>query len=255
MRFKLLVCRHIRRGDPELLVAQAVLRLGDVFVDVGANTGIYSKAAFLCGAKVIAFEPIPSLAAGLSRELRGSVTVFEQAVSIEAGTANLRVPIIGGRPAFTRASLDSRGGSEADWVDIQVSCGPPPALHEVVRVLKIDVEGFEMEVLRAFSELIQRDKPMVLIEAEERHSVDGVATVRDWLSDSGYHGYFMRSRCRILHPLEAFDPQVDQTVGLAPGFGRAKPLGYINNFLFIASDALEHELSALGAQGWVISGG
>jgi FkbM family methyltransferase len=44
---------------PEMLVWKRYLRPGDLFLDIGANIGVYSVYAAECGAEVIAVEPVP----------------------------------------------------------------------------------------------------------------------------------------------------------------------------------------------------
>ena len=52
--------------------------------------------------------------------------------------------------------------------------------------IKIDVEGHELEVLKGAAELFATQKPVLLIEIEERHCAGNLVRVPEWLSQFGY---------------------------------------------------------------------
>jgi FkbM family methyltransferase len=125
---------------PEMLVWRRVLRNGGLFVDVGANVGTYTIWAAEQGAEVIALEPAADTFRLLQEniELNGyPVTAVRAAAGDHCGSAR-----------FT-AGLDAANSLAADG----------PAVTELVTVdsliggrrvagLKVDVEGFELDVLR-----------------------------------------------------------------------------------------------------------
>src|SRR3982751_6784528 len=150
----------IRPNDYELKFQELMLATvlpDDVVWDVGANLGLYCElfsAAVGSGGAVIAFEPSP-----------GNRERLEQAV---APLANVRViPAALGehtRPAYltqgsdalgATSSLNSTAGPDSITVgqhsgDDVVSRGTAPLPH----VIKIDVEGSELEVLKGMSRVL-----------------------------------------------------------------------------------------------------
>jgi FkbM family methyltransferase len=132
------------------------VRPGDVVWDVGANVGLYTTR--LSGAvgdsgRVIAFEPSPACFAQLQRATSAcaNVQLLQSALSDAAGEACLSVT-----DDPTTGSLFAASG--ANTVQVPVAVGdeliasgraPAPA------VLKIDVEGFEEEVLRGLTRTLQ----------------------------------------------------------------------------------------------------
>jgi FkbM family methyltransferase len=113
-----------------------------LFVDVGANVGIYSLWAAECGAEVIAIEPDPLAASRLRRnaQLNGyDITVIEAAVGESNGTANFTV----GRDAMNAYAMD--GDSVSRSVNVVTLDSVLAGRH--ARGVKIDVEGAERLVI------------------------------------------------------------------------------------------------------------
>jgi len=155
---------------PLVLSALCETATGD-FWDVGANTGLYSvlAARHLGGDRVHAFEPVPTIA-GLCRDnlkLNSvAVTVHEVALSDRIGAATIYLPDAGHGLIETSASLSPDFKSSA-----QPSFSVPTTTIDQLRpdfgamsVLKVDVEGFEAQVLRGAEETIRSDQPIIAVE-------------------------------------------------------------------------------------------
>jgi FkbM family methyltransferase len=143
--------------QPEMLVWRRELRGGGLFIDVGANVGTYTIWAAEQGAEVIALEPAADTF-GLLQEniaLNGyRVTAVRAAAGDHCGHAR-----------FT-SGLDAANSLAADG----------PVLTELVTVdsligdrrvagMKIDVEGFEIDVLRGAARALA-DRRIGLIQIE-----------------------------------------------------------------------------------------
>lgn len=167
-------------GAHELPVQEAlrrVLQPGATFWDVGAHAGFFAiLAARLVGSsgRVDAFEPLPDNRRRLARaiELNGvtNVNVHACAVSDRGGEATL----YGSSASVTWSLVDEGGASEAvtvatETLDSLARSLPPPD------VLKIDVEGSEVAVLRGGIELLRERRPSILVESDEA----GIAAIRD----------------------------------------------------------------------------
>ncbi len=158
--------------EPTARVIEALLAPGDTAVDVGANFGYFTVlAARAVGpeGRVIAFEPLPAM----RRELEENVAlnriancrVRAEAVSDRAGTARLfEGPA--GNPGLSslRALADSGPALEVGTVTLD---GALPA-DESVALVKIDVEGAELKVLRGMAGLVERRRPDVVLEVTDR---------------------------------------------------------------------------------------
>lgn len=131
---------------------------GDVAFDVGAHVGSRVRAWRKLGARVVAVEPQPDLVRVL-RLLFGrdpGVVVVPQAVGARAGTA--RLGIATATPTVSSMSTSWRGTVEADprfarvrWdASAEVAVTTLDALvaaHGEPAFCKVDVEGFELDVL------------------------------------------------------------------------------------------------------------
>ncbi|PTQ10306.1 FkbM family methyltransferase [Sphingomonas oleivorans] len=159
------------RVEPDLHELHRLLGPGDIFLDVGANIGLYTvKAARLVGStgKVIALEPGHEAYLRLQRNVElngfGHVTMLREAASDTDGEALLHHVPLGDDPqAF---SLIANARAEAGE---RVKTRRLDRLVEDLGLtrldlVKIDVEGAEPMVLRGGLESLARLKPAVLFE-------------------------------------------------------------------------------------------
>jgi FkbM family methyltransferase len=164
------------RGANELPVQEALARVlhrGGAFYDIGANVGYLTIiGARLVGSEgdVYAFEPVPANASALRRNLAlnglARAYVVEQAVSDDAGRQTLVLAHDSGGAALSIADRppDATGAIEVDVTTVDRFVGQagvrPPS------VVKIDVEGAEINVLRGMAATLERHRPAVLVEVD-----------------------------------------------------------------------------------------
>ncbi len=201
-------------------------------VDVGAHAGKYAHHLSALTPKVYAFEPNGILAAKIARALPRNVEVHAAAISNERGVARLSFPVESGRPDTGLASIEPGVlDSSAETVSIEVptmrlddfACGP-------VGFVKIDVEGHELSVLEGAAELIARERPILLVEAEERHKPGAVASIRSFLETRGFDGFFIfRGDIRRIGELTS---EMQAVSALDLSKTRVEML-YVNNFIFV----------------------
>jgi FkbM family methyltransferase len=146
-------CRQMSWNLEEYEALRLSTRPGDVVFDVGANVGAYTVlfAQWVGPAgHVFAFEPVPSIARSLRAQLAlnrmgDRVTVIEAAVINHAGTLALSAP---GHAGINRRALPQDDAAQrlvVPAVSLDLFCaerGVVPGL------IKIDVEGAELDVLR-----------------------------------------------------------------------------------------------------------
>jgi FkbM family methyltransferase len=211
----------------------------DVACDIGANKGsfTYWLSRWCRHGRVFAFEPQLTLADQLSDVCRAmhlhNVKVEALAAYSHSGQKELFVPKAHQPGAsLSRISVE---GTDHDAVLV-----PVVSLDEYffdqghlgkdqrVRLLKIDAEGAELEMLRGAEKIIWRYAPLLVFECENRHLENGsVLDVFSYLEGRGYSGSFIL-RDRLL-PISQFDAAIHQR---QDGKWFWKDPGYCNNFIF-----------------------
>jgi FkbM family methyltransferase len=143
----------------------AFLSPGDLAFDVGAHVGNHARCFAGLGARVIAIEPQPAFAAWLRRLFRArpQVTVLECALAATPGVVELygspRTPTVStASPRWMAAVRRSGGFEQVQWTEaVEVPATTLDALiarYGLPRFCKIDVEGYEADVLRGLSQPI-----------------------------------------------------------------------------------------------------
>jgi FkbM family methyltransferase len=177
---------------------------GDVCVDIGAHIGYYTLlASKLVGAAghVYAFEPSPgsydALRANLDRNEVANVTAIRAAVGETAGTANLyEGPGTNTGGATMQGVLaDRRGLRKPVEVDVR------PVTAEIsatdlrrIRVIKIDVEGTEVDVLCSLAPVFAEVPHLaVFVELNPKWIAGITEYVADLRSTYGFRAQRIRS--------------------------------------------------------------
>ncbi len=181
---------------------------GDMFVDVGANIGYYSVlAARKVGprGRVVAVEPVASTAATLRGNLNANGLHNVEVVEVAAGADAAPAVEVSFNPRYLgRATLQSAPGSVAETVPqrrLDDICNDLP----VITVLKIDVEGYELRVLKGAERTLQRTQ-LVVVECN-----DGSTEVDRFLEARGFSVVPLRFANHRLARRETSLPKSDLT--------------------------------------------
>lgn len=179
-----------------------LLRAGDVFVDVGANIGYFTLlGSGLVGptGRVYALEPNGPVHVALRRNIQlnklGNVVPLCVAAGAADGFAELVEPPVG------NVGGTSVRRSDASSAQAETGIVPIRALGSLleerdaarVRLVKVDVEGFEGEVLRGL-ELLYADgrRPALLVEIHSDATVDAVEILAGMCTSFGLEAYELR---------------------------------------------------------------
>jgi FkbM family methyltransferase len=157
-------------------LCREILRPGDVAIDIGANIGLVSlnMAAFVGpSGRVEAFEPQPRLWPFLRRSIElnsfSQITLHPIALGAEDGTLELSIPLFNSGGASLHHRYDNN-----DCVEITVrNSGKYLSSLDLprIRLMKIDVEGYEQVVLsNATSFFVSNPPESILFELND-HSV------------------------------------------------------------------------------------
>ena len=168
-----------RRDD--VAVLRRWLRAGDLYVDVGANLGSLAAVASLAvgdTGRVVAFEPHPKTFRYLLQNGRPNITAICAALGDEPGVARLT-----DIPADDQNRISGYGDIAVRVTRLDDAVGPGR-----VRLLKIDVEGYELHVLRGAKEVLGRTDAVYLEVSDELFAAFGYATggVIELLESAGF---------------------------------------------------------------------
>lgn len=215
--------------EPEISLLARLVDRQKCALDVGAHYGCYTYYfAKLCR-HVHAYEPNPELAARLKAWVPPNVAVHQCALSDRNDGATLHVPCVRGAQESGLASL--RPLADAERISVETR-RLDDASHSNVGFIKIDVEGFERQVIEGGIQLLEREHPTLLVEIEQRHLSEDMSTVIDLIIDLGYEGYFLVGPQLI--EIGNFSYDVHQKPYLADVEGGRANTSYINNFFFLA---------------------
>ena len=156
--------------EPDFKILHELISSGDWVIDIGANVGHYTKRfSELVGnqGRVIAFEPIPAtfslLAANVELFTHANVTTINAAASDKSGVANMTVPTFStGLSDYYDAHLTSDGSDNGlSVLTLQVDSLD---IDQPVALIKIDAEQHEPFVLAGMQKLIEKNRPILIIE-------------------------------------------------------------------------------------------
>jgi FkbM family methyltransferase len=189
------VLRHYRRS-PLFRYMQSKLGDNDIFLDIGANLGMYSYLAKKLGCQVYLFEPEPHHAAYLKRNCHIFDQVFDIALSNKEGEFDLYVSS-DQNPGGSSLVMSNRGWEESCYshsVKVKTQrlddiIADPETIGRI-KLAKIDVEGAEEAVVEGMESLLKKKR------------IDIWCEVRGEKSDRNPCSYLS-----VAHSLKALDYQ------------------------------------------------
>jgi FkbM family methyltransferase len=171
-----------------------------VGVDVGANLGIFTRFLMKHFDHVIAVEPLPDLAAKIERIFGTTVQVENCALGSTKGSIKIRTPV-DAQGNVLHALTTAFEGNDLKMFEHQsvlentVSVAQLDTLNnsgKQIGFVKIDVEGFELEVLKGASRILAKERPVVMIEISKGHNPEYAGTLKH-LANAGYRPFVLRS--------------------------------------------------------------
>lgn len=172
------VAREFAAGtfEPALMrifpILLATMRKGDGFVDIGANSGLYSLLAAEARQDIgiDAFEPWPPAVDALRHNLAlnncaGRVTVHEVALGEYPGSADLYLP------ATNHGLLDSSASLQSNFhhapracLSVRVARLDDIKLAESPGLIKADIEGAEPAMIAGGMNTLALSRPLIVLE-------------------------------------------------------------------------------------------
>lgn len=153
--------------EPEILtIIKDSLKSESIFVDIGANIGQHSLFASRFAKKVYSFEPIGKIYQQFMESI--SLNGFDniQVQNYALGNQEITLPIYGNANNMGASSVVStENRKKIQDIEVKRFDDVSEALGiERVNFIKIDVEGYEFDVLLGAKQSIQKFHPILLIE-------------------------------------------------------------------------------------------
>ena len=141
-----------------------------IFVDVGANVGQHSLFLSKFAWQVLAFEPYPKVSMQFKQQIAhnhiSNIQIFEKGLSDRLETLNYYAPTgtNEGVGSFDKNSIvkgnKSYGKLELQEGDQVIESGS----WRGIKLIKIDVEGFEKRVIKGLTRTIKKERPVIVCE-------------------------------------------------------------------------------------------
>ncbi len=173
--------RQCKRSADTFSAVLAETRPGELCIDLGANVGAITRRMAATGADVISFEPDPGAFAALEAATADlqNVTCVPKAAGHQADRLMLRRSkkwsaddpaghTQGSSIVHSDAGMDDENAVEVEVVDILAFLAD---LDRDIRILKMDIEGAEWEILRRLFDHPVLDRiDAVFVETHERQN-------------------------------------------------------------------------------------
>ena len=158
-------------------------------IDVGVYRGVYSYKLSKGFNQIHSFEPNPLLYPYLNRYLTKiipNMTLYNYALSNKNELTNLKIPYRG--KSIFKNNIEK-------FNNYEVEC---KKLDDVIKdkeisFIKIDVEGHELSVIEGANNIINKYKPTLLVEIEEKHTKKPVLNTINKIKKFGYKVYFFKN--------------------------------------------------------------
>lgn len=233
---KLIFCENYEWH--ERLFINSFLKPGDVFIDIGANIGLFSLiAAKRIGnsGKVYAFEPNPIVSTRLAENIKlnrfNNIIRIQAAISDEEG----EFPFYLSQDGYDAWNSFARPVAGDNFITENVKSirwddfAKDHNLIGSVTMMKIDVEGWEIRVLKgAINTLSRKDAPVLIVEFTEEAAVSAGTSCKELyygLEDLGYRIFKYDTISRKIY----FDPP--REIYSYSNLIATKDPNYINNRL------------------------
>ena len=190
--FSVLADGYYEPYQSDLLVSLG--KLSKHFLDIGSNMGFYSLALASenLSLQVDAFEPQPLVFSMLEKnvdlnQLTERVRIHNVGLGKDVGILKMYVPKFTGTGGASFQNLHEDEG-EATEIEVEVVV-LDQTISSTIDLMKIDVEGFELNVLHGAESLISAMKPTVVVELLRKWMKPFGHTPQMFLEEMSKYGY------------------------------------------------------------------
>lgn len=171
-----------------------LVKPGELCFDIGANEGNRVKPLLAVGARVVAVEPQESCYTKLQKEYGDKIIVVPKGIDAQEGEKDLYIASISVFSSFSQEWIDSvKDGRfyERTW-DKKVKV-PMTTLDALIKeygipaFIKIDVEGFELQVLKGLSEPIRYMSFEYTVPEQTQNAIECIRKIESLDKDAKFN--------------------------------------------------------------------
>jgi len=189
--------------EKELKILNNFSDLSKDAVDVGVYRGTYSYELSKHFKQIHSFEPNPLIFPNLSKNLTKiikNMKIYNYALSNDTGQAKIKIPQR--TNSFFKDNVEEiyrlglatihENNNYENFKSFIVEKKKLDEIltHQNIGFIKIDVEGHEREVIDGSKKIIEKCKPNMLIEIEEKYSKKSVNETINYITSYGYQTFY-----------------------------------------------------------------
>jgi FkbM family methyltransferase len=221
--------KMVGRLEPEIDYLPKLVSHRKRAIDIGASRAYYTYALSRLCDYVEAFEPQQWACDAIIAYGAPNVNCYNIGLSNLTGTMELNIPLINDETSDSFASFRYISGKKKT-INVMVDKLDNYNFRDVC-FIKIDVEGHESEVIEGAKNTIFTQKPILLVEIEQRHLFSrSIDDVFNQIIDLNYRGYFLYKNEKF--DLSDFSYIANQQTYLEKVSLTGFCEEYINNFIF-----------------------
>ena len=191
--------------EDELYLLDKIVNKELESVDVGVYRGIYSYKLSKVSKHVNSIEPNPLIFSYLEKNLKKlikNITLYNFAASNKNTEVELKIPIRfetiqnNFEEKYKLGSATIHEQNKLNYEKYEIYKVKTKKLDDLlvnkkIGFIKIDVEGHEKNVLNGSLNIINQNKPNLLVEIEEKHSKEKVEDTINFIKKLGYKSYYL----------------------------------------------------------------
>lgn len=193
--------------EKELRFVTSQLNEGDLFVDIGANIGLFTLVASrIVGSsgRVVSFEPALRNYNKLVHHISTNniSNVIAEKLAISSGESSITLK--GGEDSFNSGMI-SEFGTDTGHSELVSTTSLDRYRHinidGKIKFIKIDIEGGEYNALQGMQEILSADRPMILMELNDNllnRAGSSAKAIEDFLDQFKYVKRFLDGDGRIV---------------------------------------------------------
>ncbi len=223
--YKYRAYKYAKTRSPELNIIHKLVKKNKVSLDVGANLGLYTFFMAKSSKKVYAFEPNPYPLRYLKNLADKNVEIMPVAVGNTNKKVQLKIP-------KRKKGWSSNGATLGDidlvnGINYLVQCYKIDTLNiKNIGLIKIDVEGFENQVIKGAINTIKNQRPNLIIENEWVNN-ENPQELFKIMTDLDYEVFYCDNKNQLQKIGKYFDFKTKQRNP------KKKDNNYVQNFIFI----------------------